>query len=68
MAIYGVEGGGGGQSVSKEGGSFKLPAHYGQNATTILLQNATKVYYKIRYVFMTNCDIFIIKCDSCYKT
>ena len=38
-----------------------------QNATAILLQNATKVYYKMRQVFFTKCDSFIIKCASYYK-
>ena len=52
-----------------------------QNATAILLQNATKVYYKMRQVFLlqnatvllqnaivvTNCDNFITKCDVYYK-
>ena len=32
-----------------------------QNATAILLQNATEVYYKMRQRF------FITKCDSSYK-
>ena len=58
--------------------------HYGtllQNSTAILLQNATKVYYKMRQVFfsqnatvllqnatvITNGDYFITKCDSYYK-
>ena len=31
-----------------------------QNATAILLQNATEAYYKI-------CQVFFIKCDSYYK-
>ena len=35
--------------------------------TAFLLQNASKVYYKIRQVFMTGCDTFITKCDSYYK-
>ena len=45
-----------------------------QNATAILLQNATKVYYKMCQGFLlqnaiviTNCDDFITKCDSYYK-
>ena len=52
-----------------------------QNATAILLQNATEVYYKRRQVFLlqnatvllqnvtviTNCDDFITKCGSYYK-
>ena len=52
-----------------------------QDATAILLQNATKVYYKMRQVFITKCDSFflqnatvitnyddfITKCDSFYK-
>ena len=43
-----------------------------QNATTVLLQNATKVYYKMRQFYykmrvIKNCDDFITKCDSHYK-
>ena len=40
-----------------------------QNATAILLQNATEVYYKSCQVFffITKCDSFITKCDSYYK-
>ena len=38
-----------------------------QNATAILLQNATEVYYKMHQVFITKCDSFITKCDSYYK-
>ena len=52
-----------------------------QNVTTILLRNAAEIYYKFRQVFFykmqpfyykmwqlfTNCDDFIIKCDSYYK-
>ena len=52
-----------------------------QNATAILLQNATEVHYKMGQDFyykkydsfvknataITNCDDFIIKCDSYYK-
>ena len=38
-----------------------------QNATPILLQNATEVYYKMHQVFITKCDSFITKCDSYYK-
>ena len=50
------------------------------NATAILLQNVTEVYYKIHQVFyykmwqllqnataITNCDGFITKCDVYYK-
>ena len=39
-----------------------------QNATAILLQNATEVYYKMRQrFFITKCDSFMTKCDSSYK-
>ena len=38
-----------------------------QNATSILLQNAAKVYYKLHQVFITKCHSFITKCDSYYK-
>ena len=38
-----------------------------QNATAILLQNATEVYYKIRQFFITKCNSFITKYDSYYK-
>ena len=38
-----------------------------QNATAILLQNATEVYYKMRQVFMTTCNSFITKCNSYFK-
>ena len=51
-----------------------------QSATTILLQNATEVYYKYVRFFIKNaivllqnataitkCDDFITKCDSYYK-
>ena len=38
-----------------------------QNATTILLQNATEVYYKMHQVFIAKCDSSITKCDSYYK-
>ena len=45
----------------------KIPIHSGENMTAILLQNATKVYYKIRQVFTTGCYTFIAKCGSYYK-
>ena len=38
-----------------------------QNATTVLLQNATQVYYKMRQVFRYKCDSFITKFNSYYK-
>ena len=38
-----------------------------QNATTILLQNATEVYYKCVRFIITICDSFITKCHSYYK-
>ena len=39
-----------------------------QYATAILLQNATKVYYKMRQKFITKCvKFFIAKSDSYYK-
>ena len=51
-----------------------------QNATAILLRNATEVYYKMRQVFLQNatvllqnavvitkCDSSITKCYSYYK-
>ena len=53
---------------------YKKPQTLLQNASTILLQNATKVYYKMRQIFITKCDSFITKynsfirkCDSYYK-
>ena len=38
-----------------------------QNATAISLQNATKVYYKMRQFFVTKYDSFITNSDSYYK-
>ena len=51
-----------------------------RNATTILLQNATKVYYKMRQVLLNNttvllhnatviskCNDFNTKCDTYYN-
>ena len=51
-----------------------------QNAAANLLQIATEVYYKIVGFFIkkydnsitngdsyTNCDDFMIKCDTCYR-
>ena len=35
-----------------------------QNATAILLQNTTEVYYKMRQVFLLQNATFITKCDS----
>ena len=43
---------------------YKMRQILSQNATTILLQNATEVYYKMRQFFYDN---FIIKRDSYYK-
>ena len=34
------------------------------NATVILLQDAEKVYYKLRQAFLTKCDCLIKRCDS----
>lgn len=36
-------------------------------ATAILLQHATKVYFKMCQVFHDKCDSFITICDSYYK-
>ena len=38
-----------------------------QSATTILLQNATRVYYKMRQVFIRKCYGLVTKYDSYYK-
>ena len=39
-----------------------------QNATAILLQSATEVYYKMHQVFLTiECNSLIKKYDSYYK-
>ena len=44
-----------------------------QNATTVLLQNATQVYYKMRQFFVTNVTVLLLnatvitKCDVYYK-
>ena len=60
---------------------YKMRQKLLQNATAILLQNVTEVYYKIRRFLLqnatvllqktqviTNCDGFITKCDSYYKS
>lgn len=39
-----------------------------QNANAVLLQNATKAYYKFRNLFrITKCGSFIKRCNSYYK-
>ena len=60
---------------------YKMQQMLLQNATAVLLENATKVYYKFRQVFyyknaiillqnatvIAKCDDFIIKYDCYYK-
>ena len=43
---------------------YKMRQMLSQNATAILLQNATEIHYKMRQVSITKCDSFITKCDS----
>lgn len=41
---------------------------FSQSATAILLQNVTRVYYKMRQVFIRKCYGLITKYDSYYQT
>ena len=36
-------------------------------ASGVLLQNATKVYYKMRHILTAKCESPITKCDSYHK-
>ena len=43
---------------------YKMQQRLLQNATVVLTENGTKIYYKMRQVFLKKCDSFAKKCNS----